>query len=131
MLSRLALEILCLYWGETQNYVEYLRRFIKGVSWDSESNVRQVAILLAGNHLRSNSDPRLLRSIIDIAQNATENTVIRGDAYLSLGRAMGKDWKELPSAAKAFDMEQLDTRLLVEANERLRHEEQSDSAKRN
>jgi hypothetical protein len=124
MLARLALEILCLYWGEPRRYLAELRRFVGGVAWDKQSDVRQVAILLSGNYLRSNSDPVLLRAILDILEDPAESTVIRGDAYLALGRAMGRDWNSLPSATTAFDpATQLDGRLLEEAKARLEDEE--------
>jgi hypothetical protein len=126
MLSRLALEVLCLYWGEAHRYVSDVHRFIVGVHWDRESDVRQMAILLAGHYLRSNSDSFLLGELVSIVEDTNERALIRGDAYLALGRAMGLDWNELPAATKNFDVAlELDPSLLKRAKTRLMEEEQA------
>jgi hypothetical protein len=44
MLARLALEILCGYWGQSDQYREEVLRFMRGVAWDLEEDVRQIAI---------------------------------------------------------------------------------------
>jgi hypothetical protein len=104
MLSRLALEVLCFYWGEAGRYVSDLHRFIGGVHWDRDSEVRQTAILLAGHYLLSNSDPALLRKLVSIVEDTNERRLIRGDAYLAPGQAMGLGWNELPPSTKNFDV---------------------------
>lgn len=131
MLSRLALEILCLYWGEAVRYVSELHRFVRRVQWDHDSTVRQMAILLAGHYLRSNSDSVLLGKLVSIVEDTTERGLIRGDAYLALGRAMGRGWNELPSTTKNFEVvAELDPSLLQQAKVRQIQKEQARGTQR-
>src|SRR5436309_1112572 len=58
-----ALWILCMYWDRTAHYVPQMLEFIRGVPWD-EGMLQGAAIHLAGWHLRTNSEPRLLRELI-------------------------------------------------------------------
>lgn len=90
MLSRLALQILCTFWGRTAKYVEHVRRFVDGEPWDSMGDVRQVAITAAGEWLSLNVDCRMLSSLISLAQSTDElEDVERRLAVEALARAVG------------------------------------------
>jgi hypothetical protein len=121
MLARLAPQILCGYWGNTDQYREEVLRFMRGVPWDEDEDVRQIAISEAGEYLRSNAEPRFLHELISIFESEDEERSMREGAYFALARAMGRDWKDLPSAASHFDLvTQTDPAVIQEARERLR-----------
>src|SRR5689334_13615513 len=48
MLARLAMWVLCWYWGLTAEYTEQVVRFIRGVHWDQFGQCRLAAISIAG-----------------------------------------------------------------------------------
>ena len=123
MLARLALQILCGYWGNTAQYLEEVLRFMRGVPWDQEEDVRQIAVSEAGEYLRSNTEPRFLRELISIFESEDEERSMHEGAYFALARAVGRDWKDLPSAASHFDLvTQIDPAVIQVAKERLRRE---------
>ena len=49
----LVLEVLCLEWKETAEYLERVISFALGVPWDVEGDVRQTAIKVIGEYLKS------------------------------------------------------------------------------
>lgn len=120
MLSRKALEVLCDDWNDTARYLDQVLEFVLGVKWDEEEDVRPMAISIAGEYLRSHDEPRLLSELVRIFENEDEPQTMREGAYFALARAAGRDWKELPSAARHFDLSQdTDPSVLREARERL------------
>lgn len=94
MLARIALQILCDYWGLYREYRNDIIRFLDGVPWDKEDDVRQIAIAVAGGSLRHGSDPELLKRLIDFAEDARNRELLREDAVSSLGRALGMSPQE-------------------------------------
>ncbi|HET7035762.1 MAG TPA: hypothetical protein VFI42_08800 [Thermomicrobiaceae bacterium] len=127
MMARLALQIMCDDWGYAADCREFLLRFIHGVVWDAEDDVRQIAILLTGRYLRSHRDPELLAVLIRIFEDQRGDDLVRQDAYLALADAVGRSWKELPSAAREFNVDtDTDPRVLVEAKQRLERAESFD-----
>lgn len=124
MLARLALQILCGYWGKTAQYLEEVLSFMQGVAWDDEEDVRQIAILEAGEYLRSNLEGRFLQELLRIFEDEAEEQSMREGAYFALARAMGREWVELPSAARHFDLAtEIDPAVIQRAKERLSEEE--------
>ena len=97
MLSRLALQILCNYWGLTSKYISYVRKFLSNVDWDVDGDVRQVAASIAGEHLRATWDDDLFRSLLDISTNESDLPEVRVAAIRALARAMGHDWDHMPA----------------------------------
>jgi hypothetical protein len=96
MLARLALQILCSFWGKTPAYLDYVRRFMRGVNWDAEDDVRQIAISIAGEYVRKTWDEDLFQELLDIATNETNLPWIRQFAIEALARAMGDEWADIP-----------------------------------
>ena len=120
MLARLALEILGHYWGEADRYLDHIRRFLRGVDWDDEDDVRQMALFRAGDYLAKKPDRELLELLIRAVERSDDD-VMRGSAYLALARAFGIEWKDLPSSSRTFDVdaELQRTGLLDRARRRL------------
>jgi hypothetical protein len=104
MLAQMAMHILCNYWDMSDQYLDELIRFVRGVPWDVDGDVRRTALSDAGEYLRSHEDPRLLHAIVQVFENATEGQGMREAAYIALARAAGRDWQALPSAARHFDL---------------------------
>lgn len=120
MLARLALQTLCRYWNETDRYIEQVLQFVRGVEWDEGEYVRQMAVSIAGDYLRSHDEPRLLNELLRIFEREDEDRIIREDAYFALARAAGRDRRELPSAARHFDLHtDIDPSVVKQAHERL------------
>jgi hypothetical protein len=59
----------------------------------------------------------LLRELIRIFSDENDERTLRQAAYLALGEAYGRSWKELPPASRDFDLEtDIDPRILEDAN---------------
>ena len=126
MMVRLALQILCKFWGGTSRYLDQVRSLMELQSWDEEGDARQMAISIAGEYLREGEDRRLLEELLTIVANANEDEFTRQDAYLSVARAMGIDWDELPRISQLPSLEELvDPDLLRAARERLLREKRA------
>jgi hypothetical protein len=67
---------------------------------EPENDVRQMAVSLAGEYLRGAEDPDLLRGLLNMVDDETLSDFQRSDAYLSIARAMGVTWEELPRLSK-------------------------------
>jgi len=120
MIARLALQILCSFWGETGRYLEEVLQFIQWVPWDDEEYIRLVAISAAGEYLRVHTEPRVLRALIRIFENEEEDHLTRQGAYRALARAVRRDWDQLPAATRLLDLTtQSDPLILQLAKERL------------
>jgi hypothetical protein len=120
LVARLALQVLCDYWGYHNGYLEDMLRFIRRVPWDDDGYVRDAAISIAGEYLRFHFEPRLLREVVRIVEDADEEKLTRRVAYTALARAMGRDWNQIPSAARAFDLAStMDPTVLGKAKDRL------------
>jgi hypothetical protein len=105
MLARLALQILGSYWGKIPQYMDYVRRFLRGVDWDTDGDVRQIAISIAGEFLRKTWNEGLFHDLLDIAINEANFPEMRRFAIEALARAMGDDWDEIPPPTAKADLE--------------------------
>jgi hypothetical protein len=125
MLARLALQILCDFWGLTDDYIGRVVEFVHGVPWDTEDDVRLLAISIAGDYLRERSDNDILATLLRIYHDPDERQIIRETAYRAVARAMGSDWQDLPSAARHFDLaNDVDASILGRAERRAHSEPQ-------
>jgi hypothetical protein len=108
MVSAVSLKVLCREWGLTLNYLELIKKFIRGIGWDVSDEVRFHAINIAGEYLREAFDKELLQLLLFTYQLEEHTDTIRvtredahiflqGCAYEALARASGKDWDEIPS----------------------------------
>ncbi len=120
MLARMALHVLCNYWDLADQYTDQVLRFLQGVPWDDEEDVRLVAISIAGRHLRLHPDSRLLGALISIFENPEEGQTVREAAYQALAIALGRSQKDLPPASRHFDLTtETDPTVLQQARRRL------------
>ncbi len=122
MLTRLALKILCSEWGLTQHYVDQVLAFMRPVPWDEAGYIRQIAISIAGEHLRRHRSAPLLQELVRIFAEAEPQELILEDTYFALARAVGHEWSEIPSAARPVDIAtQADPAVIAMAKQRLLH----------
>ncbi len=119
IISRIALNTLCNYWSFARDYLKELKTFIKGVDWDEDQDVRDIAVSCAGAFLKEEEEKELLKLIIDIVEkfiNAEEDSndsITWENAYTALSRAMGKEWKDILSA------KEIDLPMIEKAKQRL------------
>jgi len=105
MLTALALQILCLFWGLSDDYIAEVKKFIVGSEWDDNDDVRLQCIGIAGEYLKSKEDNELLIRLINIYEDTSDFESVRGSAYFALARAQGKNWDELPPTTRILDFD--------------------------
>ena len=89
-----------------------------GTDWDVDGAVRQVAISTAGEYLRSQKHASLLGQLLRIFSDERQDRVFREAAYFA--RAVGREWNELPSAARHLDLVTgIDPVVVTQAEQRL------------
>ena len=104
--SREALHTLCSCWSLTEEYLDVIKMFIRGVDWDLGDDVRIFAIDVAGEFLRKKNNCELLQLLLQIFEGVGplepiyeicdyKNNFMRSCAYQALARAMGKDFDEI------------------------------------
>jgi hypothetical protein len=98
--ARLALEILCSFWHLTDRYVDQVERFLKGVEWDDEGDVRQIAITSAGEFLRDRRHSELLKALLALGSPQNEDALERRIAVEAIARALGEPLGETINADK-------------------------------
>jgi len=91
MLTALALEILCEWWGDTAHYLGIARKFAQGVQWDEEDDVRVQAISVLGRYCATTFDRGALGDLLALAESH-ERDLIREFAIEALAVALGIDW---------------------------------------
>ncbi len=110
----LVLEILCLKWNLTEEYLERVIQFTLGAPWDDEYDVQQMAIKVLGEFLfeaRKNTktrelntkELRVLELLLSIFEDEQIDSWVRQRAYQSLCRTSGKSWEEIPSEYMQID----------------------------
>jgi hypothetical protein len=95
MVMRIALQILCQWWGKSAQYEEEILRFMSGDERDIEGHARLMAISCAGKLLTTQRDARMLEAIVTIALNLAEEDPFRGAAEDAIVEAAGMsliDW---------------------------------------
>ena len=121
-----ALTYICLEYGQTARYTEYLLRFIEGVPYDWNDSIKSSAIGIVGIYLNETCDSELLRELIIVAERGT-NKRIRVEAHKALFEALGHNGlpygKRDPNAERARDYEALGLEIVEEAKQRLVNEE--------
>jgi Flp pilus assembly protein TadD len=103
MVSRIALQVLCSFWGFTTDYLEYVTLFLSGVDWDESDALKLMAISIAGDYLDGRSEQRLLAALVQIVESPTEFKSIRQAGYEALLRAEGRSLRDVILARSEFD----------------------------
>ena len=133
-----ALQVLYWDWDLGDLYTTEFLKFMRGVSWDDSWDARSIAVSIAGDYLRSHSDPTLLRELIRIFTNlggkkSFRCRSLRLIAYGSLVNAMGGDLHQVPmfpDFPEEFDFNaSVNPAVIRGARERLAREEGSASSK--
>jgi hypothetical protein len=114
MLARLALQILCNWWGPREDCRDHLDRFIEGVGWDLDDGgfVQLVAISAAGEHLRDREDPRLIQALLALYDDEQRPSLVREQAYIAIARAQGQPWNKVSGPGKGNWQEHVDADLI-------------------
>lgn len=98
MLSRLALQILCDWWGMASQFLPELQEFVTGVDWDTDHEVRDIAVSIAGGHIRRFSGPvGLAAALVRIAEDEGELGFAREGALNALAAALGVPLSDVSS----------------------------------
>jgi hypothetical protein len=116
-LAKLALQTLCTFWGLTESYLDSVRTFLDGVSWDPSGDVRLIASSAAGEYLRDHADTGLLARLVELAQPGNDDPVQRRTALEALARALGDPLGESLRAG-GEKREEWSARVLARAEER-------------
>lgn len=106
MISQMAFVTLCCYWGPGEKYINWMKKFIRGVDWDDMDDVRLVAISIAGEYLLQTFDKELLELLVQTfeasfcssKEEEIEDETVREAAYSALARVDGWNWEDLPPA---------------------------------
>lgn len=97
MISKIALQSLCDYWGLYRYYLEQIKAFIRGVEWDDGEQVKIIALSAAGTYIQESGDKSFLKVLLDVYDNEKEDDLNRSFAYEVITRTMGVKSKDLPS----------------------------------
>ncbi|MFT7840719.1 hypothetical protein Q5530_31655 [Saccharothrix sp. BKS2] len=117
-LAKLALQTLCTFWGLTESYLDFVRAFLDGVSWDYSGDVQLIAASAAGEHLRDHTDTGLLARLVELAYPENDNPVLRRVALEALARGLGDPDRETLRAG-GEDRDGWAARVLARAEDRL------------
>lgn len=101
MLARIALSVLCDNWAMGARYRNEIVAFMEGVEWDSDEEVRTVAISTAGEYLRGNKDSEIGQRLVRLVNDPGEPVSTREWAMRALGRAVGLSHENLPGLGVA------------------------------
>jgi hypothetical protein len=124
LLARLAWWILG-WWGLAEHYITDMIEYVQGPPWPAVE-ARWAAIRAAGRYLSKASNPELLRSIIEVFENSSENPQVRSVAYLALSEMLGSDLRDLPLFYDDIDVKSPpDPMVLPKSKERLTREQES------
>ena len=112
MLVRLAVQILCRYWGFGRDYRDTVVRLAHGEIWDEEEDARLMAISCCSEILPDETHPELWSYLIDVALNEKEREVVRQAAYSALALGIGASVVELPTPVRFRINEDMDQKVL-------------------
>jgi hypothetical protein len=119
-LARLALWILCRWWGLAEHYPSTLLQFIRGVAWDLSRECRWTAIALSGEYLTLHTHAELLQELLRTYRDTTTPPDVRQYAYFALAEAVGRERRTFPPLHEDIEVDPPpDPTILTEALARL------------
>lgn len=127
MVARLALQVLCRYWGLASEYEDELEEFIGWVDWDKEEDVRLMAIGCVADVYKKKESPKLLKHVYDVFKDETEDEITRGAAYETLAIVSGKSVNDLPEPMHFDIRSDVDPMVLTKVEEMIKKQLGSDS----
>lgn len=93
---RMALDVLCNYWGLTEMYKTHVMAFAEGVPWDDEEHSLQCAALrICGEYLRDRRSDDAVFHLIEKAARGHPGDSVALAARRALGRASGGNWCDI------------------------------------
>lgn len=112
----LVLEILCLDWGKSEEYLERVINFALGASWDEDEDVRQTALKILGEYLyeklpkqQKGDVPTVIRQVLELLYSTfcdeDAEQWSRKSAYTALCRARKKKPEQLPAECSLLSFE--------------------------
>ncbi len=108
LIVSLVIEILCLNWELTEDYLEQVVNFALGVAWDEEYDVADTAIRVLGEFLAGGEEsgpeaPQVKKLLSELFEDKRSDHWIRQRCYFSMLRASGKAWEEIPSECSLIE----------------------------
>lgn len=89
MIARLALQTLTRFWNLTDRYAADLKRFLSGVDWDEDEDIRGIAISASGDYLADTEDRELLAELLRLGAPDNPDKLQRRFATEALAAALG------------------------------------------
>ena len=110
LIVSLVIEILCLNWELTEEYLPHIISVAVGLAWDLDSDAREQALKVLGEHLnqKKEKDAKILELLFSILEDQENDLFLRKTAYNSISRAMGVEWEDLPADCKLIDFDKKD-----------------------
>lgn len=103
--SVITIKVLCGFWGLTEKHIDVVLKFLKGVDWDEDEDVRLESLNIIGQYLFKKKTPHVYKLVLDIFEDESNFNAIRSAAYSALGKSIGKTWEELPPASKPMNFD--------------------------
>ena len=130
----LVLEVLCLDWEMSAEYLGHVVSIAVGLAWDLEGDAREQALKILGEYLRSHKMPEIynkeltlrkneleiLNLLFSILDDQTNDVFLRKSAYLAIARGVGVEWEDLPGECVLLDFDSFDPRVNTSMLEYLR-----------
>jgi hypothetical protein len=89
VISATALQVLCIVWELTEHYLDKIKSYMGGESWDKNGDVKIMAMSIAGSYVKKTHDGDCLKLLLEIFDNKNEKKFDRQIAYRSIARGFG------------------------------------------
>lgn len=106
MVSVCAFDCLHDYWCYRSEYMDELKEFLKGVDWDQDSSLKDMAISLSGEYLSYAKEKELFQLLTNLYDSPNIDDNERRFVYVAIARAMGFAWEDIlpyPARDDVFD----------------------------
>jgi len=107
LIVSLVIEILCLEWSYTEEYLPHIISIALGLSWDLDSDAREQAMKVLGEYQnkQSKKDSKILELLFNALEDKENDLFLRKTAYNAISRAMEVEWENLPADCKLIDFD--------------------------
>ena len=110
LIVSLVIEILCMNWNLTEEYLQHIISIAVGLSWDVDGDAREQAIKVLGEYLnqKKEKDSKILELLFGILEDQKNDLFLRKTAYNSINRAMDVEWEDLPADCTLIEFDKED-----------------------